>query len=136
MNFDKIIDLFMFRESSDIDNYTSAPRVTFGSIVWGLILRTTIVIIAFFVLYNLFDMRQYWWISFFVIWLFVAFPAFRQYQSFNNRIDNLQEEILCGSCKYFNKYAQTCQIYDEHVNKNYIPCEGLNWEPKDTFDNE
>lgn len=131
MKFDKLADLFMFREGSEADNYSDTPLVTTGSIVWGVMLRMTIVIIITFLFMSNYEWRDYWWFSFFGIWFFVAFPAFRQYQKFNDRIQNLQEEIMCGTCKHFVSNAQTCSLYDVHVSKNHIPCDGNNWEYKD-----
>ena len=125
-----MVDLFMFREGTDEDNYTNQPRVTTGSIVWGILLRTLIIVILSFILFQVYDWYRYWWLSVFAIWLLAAYPAYRQYKKFNDRMDLLEEEILCGSCKYFNKTGQLCMLFDEHVSKNHTPCEGNNWEPK------
>ncbi|MBX3042807.1 MAG: hypothetical protein KIT33_12900 [Candidatus Kapabacteria bacterium] len=130
MKFDRILDYLMFREGGQEDNFTDNPAVTTGSIVWGVILRTSIVIIVTLILLKQYDFHQYWWYSFFAIWFFVGFPAFRQYQKFKERIKVLEEETLCGKCRHFNEGAQVCQIYDMHVSKNHIPCEGMSWEPK------
>lgn len=127
----QFFDYLMFREGNDEDNSSNHPTVTMGSIVWGVILRTSIVIILTLFLIRRFDFAEYWWYSFFAIWLFVAFPAYRQFQKFNDRMKVLSEETLCGKCKHFNPTAQTCQIYDVHVSKNHIPCEGMSWEPKE-----
>jgi len=133
MNFDKIIDLLMFRSGGEEDNYNSNPAVTTGSIVWGVILRTTIVIIAVSILLTYPKFRDFWWMSFFAIWFFVAFPAYKQFQNFQTRVDDLEETTMCGSCVHFRKEAQMCTLYDTHISKDYIPCEGNNWEPKSTF---
>lgn len=130
MKFDKILDYLMFREGGSEDNLTDQPTVTTGSIVWGVILRSFIVIGITLFFARGYDFQQYWWYAFFAIWFFVGFPAFRQYQKFTERIKELEEETLCGKCRHFNEGAQTCQIYDVHVSKNHIPCEGLEWEPK------
>ncbi|MCO5252107.1 MAG: hypothetical protein M9949_11915 [Candidatus Kapabacteria bacterium] len=127
--YDKTVDVLMFREGSDEDSNSRAPIITTGSIVWGVLLRATIVLIAFFFLMDSIRGNDYWWVSLFFIWAFVAFPAYRQYEKYAKRIENFAEETLCGSCKHFNKGAQSCNIYDEHVSKDYIPCEGESWEP-------
>lgn len=131
MGFEKILDYLMFRQGNESDNLTDHPVVTTGSIVWGVILRSSIVIIATLFLAQYYDHNQYWWYAFFVIWFFVGFPAYRQYEKFNERIKILEEETLCGKCRHFNEGAQTCQIFDVHVSKNHVPCEGMSWEPKD-----
>lgn len=128
--FDKIVDVLMFRAGSDSDNHSREPIVTTGSIVWGVILRGTIVLILFFFVMDKIRGNDYWWVSFFFIWAFVAFPAYRQYEKYIKRIETFTEETLCGSCRHFNKGSQSCNIFDEHVSKDYIPCEGESWEPR------
>jgi hypothetical protein len=130
MKFEQILDYLMFREGNDDDNSSDSPTVTTGSIVLGVILRSSIVIIITLFLVNRYDFYEYWWYSFFSIWFFVGFPAYRQFSKFNERMKVLSEETLCGKCKHFNPGAQTCQIYDVHVSKNHIPCEGMEWEPR------
>ncbi len=125
----KIIDLLQFRESSDHDSETDQPAVTTGSVVWGVLLRSAIIITASLFVLNKFQLREHWWVIVFLLWFLVLYPAYRQYQSYDKRIKEMQEETLCGSCKHFESSSQLCRIYDRHVSKNHIPCEGLNWEP-------
>jgi hypothetical protein len=40
------------------------------------------------------------------------------------------EDTLCGSCINFEPSSQLCKVLDEHVSVDFIPCEGLRWEPK------
>ena len=131
MNFDKILDVFMFREGSEKDSETNQPIITTGSVVLGIIFRTAIIFIVFLLFRDYF--RGYWYISLAIFWFFVAYPAYRQYQKFNQRIENFQEETLCGTCRHFNSTGQLCTIYDEHVSKNHIPCGGQDWEPRDDY---
>lgn len=130
MNFEKIIDLFMFREGTDKDSDSNTPVVTTGSIVWGVILRSGVIIFLSLLLLQKFEFRYYWWISLFAMWFLVAYPAHRQHSKFAQRMDNFEEETLCGSCRHFIKGSQLCGIYDEHVSRNHIPCGGEAWEPK------
>lgn len=128
-NLEKIVDLFMFREGTEEDDYSTRPIITTGSIVWGVILRSLIIIFLTFFLLD----RGYGhsvWVLLFVYWFAVVFPAYRQYQKFNKRMDKFQEETLCGSCRHFIPGSQLCSMYDEHVSKDYIPCDGNDWEPK------
>lgn len=127
---DKIIDALMFREGSEEDSLSNEPVITTGSIVWGVLLRSFIIIIISVFIIQKFSMQEYWWGAFFLIWVFAAFPAYRQYQKFNQRMEDFQESTLCGSCRHFELTGQLCRLYDEHVSKNYLPCEGQNWEPK------
>ncbi len=120
----------MFREGSDEDNRSTNPKVTFGSIVWGVLLRTVLVVTIILLLLDYFHYDVNVWIIVFSIWLFAAYPAYKQYIKFKERMKKFKEETLCGSCKYFNRDAQLCSIYDEHVSEDYVPCEGESWEPK------
>lgn len=129
---EKIFDFLLFREGTTEDN-SSEPIVTTGSIVFGALLRAAIIIfITLFVVIE-YDYRGYWWISAFFVWFFAFYPAYRQYTKYNQRIESFSEDTLCGKCKHFEPSSQLCRITDEHVTQNYIPCEGLSWEPK-SFD--
>ncbi|MEI6089363.1 MAG: hypothetical protein WCR42_02830 [bacterium] len=132
----KVLDLFMFREGTDEDNHSLKPKVTFGSIVWGVLLRTVIVVGVILLLLDYFHYDVNVWLIIFAIWLLAAYPAYKQYNKFNQRMKKFKEETLCGSCKYFNRDAQLCSIYDEHVSEEYIPCEGESWEPKPYLDDD
>jgi hypothetical protein len=136
MKFDKILDAFMFREGTDEETYESMqPVITTGSVVWGVLLRTAIIILLSLFIIEQFDLREYWWLSAFAIWAGAAYPGWRQYQKFQEKMKKFEEETLCGSCRYLDTSSQLCKIYDEHPTKDYVPCEGLNWEPKEA-DNE
>lgn len=130
MNFDKIMDILMFRETGDEDNESDQPVVTTGSVVWGLLLRSAIIIILSSLLINALELRTYWWWVLIALWFFAAWPAYRQWQQFSTRMEKFEESTLCGSCRHFDPSSQLCKIYDQHVSTNYIPCEGLAWEPK------
>lgn len=134
MNWEKIADLFMFREGSDEDNHSSEPNVTTGSVVWGLLMRMSLIMAFSFFAVRYFDMRDFWWIALFLIWALAAYPAYRQYTSFTQRMENFSKQTLCGSCKHFDKTGQLCRIYDEHVSTEYVPCEGQSWEPNNEYD--
>ncbi len=128
--FDKISDVLMFREGTEADEYGSLiPVLTTGSIVWGIMLRTVFVVFLSFVIFYLFDLYKFVWVVLFALWFGAAYPGWRQFQLFNERVKKVVESTLCGSCLHFEKSSQLCKIYDEHVTQEYIPCEGLNWEP-------
>lgn len=129
---DKIIDVFMFREGTDEDDEgQSQPVITIGSVVWGMIFRSAVIIFLTFIMIDQLEIREHWWIFSFLLWFAAIYPGWRQYNKFHNRIKKIEEETLCGSCRNFEPSSQLCKIYDEHVSKDYIPCDGLNWEPKD-----
>ncbi|MDQ1265242.1 MAG: hypothetical protein QG635_392 [Bacteroidota bacterium] len=129
MDIEKIKDAFLFREGGIEDNRSNNPVVTTGSIVWGLLLRSSIIIFLSIVIINYFQIYTYWWLVFFALWFFAAYPAWRQWQKFHSRMEDFTESTLCGSCRHFDKSSQLCRIYDEHVSVDYLPCGGDSWEP-------
>lgn len=134
INLNKIIDLLMFRASQPDDDYSDKPLITTGSIVWGIIIRSAIIVVAMLLLKDNLQLNKYWYFSLFIFWAFVAYPAYIQYHKFNKRMDSFEEETLCGSCINFERSSQLCKLYDEHVSKNHIPCEGNDWQPKSLED--
>ncbi len=129
--FEKASDLLMFREGTeeDIDG-RPVPIITSGSIVWGILLRSAIIIMISFIIMAIFEYRPYLYFFFFIFWFAAAYPGWRQYQLFQERVKKVSEETLCGSCRHFEITSQLCKILDEHVTAEYIPCEGLSWEPR------
>ncbi len=128
---EKISDALMFREGTEEEADGSLqPIITTGSIVWGILLRSLIVFILSFAIMIYLENRTYGYMFFFIFWFVAAYPGWRQYQLFQTRIKKVEESTLCGSCINFESSSQLCKIFDEHVTRNYIPCEGLNWEPR------
>ena len=125
---DKIIDVIMFREGAD-DDATHQPKITTGSVVWGMLSRSLVLILISTLLLESLKLREYWYFILFLIWAIAIYPGWRQYKHFQEKMETFQEETLCGSCKNFESSSQLCKIYDEHVTKEYIPCQGENWEP-------
>ncbi len=128
MLYEKISDLLLFRPIEDDDGDT--PSMTTGSIVWGVLLRSAIIIVISFLLLDQLHLHEYWYIILFAVWFFAVYPGYQQYQKFNQKIEKMKESTLCGSCRHFDPSGQLCTILDEHVSSNYIPCEGESWEPK------
>jgi len=128
--FEKLKDVFLFREGTEDDNNSVTPVVTIGSIVWGVMLRSIIIItISLYFLVH-FGANQYYLITLSSLWFLVAWPAWRQYSQYYKRMEDFKESTLCGSCIHFEPNSQLCKIYDEHVSKTHIPCEGMAWQPK------
>ena len=126
MEIKNIVDIFFFKEKES----GGRPKVTTGAIILGSLLRTFLILtISFFIIKKYF-LYDYILLLIFIIWFFVAMPAYQAYQNFNKDMEDFSESTLCGTCKYFDKSAQLCKIYDEHPTKEYIPCEGSSWEPK------
>lgn len=135
-NLETLKDLLQFRIGTEEDeNGDEQPVITTGSVVWGVLLRMSVIIVIAFVFLSIFEAYRYWWVFLFIIWFGTTFPGWKQYQIFQRRMKKLQESTLCGSCLHFDPTSQLCKLYDQHITMNYIPCEGLNWDPK-PIDNE
>ena len=131
MTFDKIIDTLMFREGTvEDESGETQPKVTTGSIVWGVMLRTAISIVLIYLILDELKIHEHWYLILLCIWLFALYPGWRQWQVFQTKIKKISEETLCGSCIHFDKTGQLCKKLDEHITKDYIPCEGELWEPR------
>ncbi len=128
--FEELKDLLMFRESSSTDNILTPPIVTTGSIIWGVLLRSLIIIAITSFVVMILEKRDLWWASVFIFWFVVAYPAYRQYSQYHQRIENFLDETLCGKCKHFLSQSQLCEVLDEHISIDSVPCEGESWEPK------
>ena len=93
-------------------------------------MRGALVMVLGFWLWNWRGDETTWFVTVALLWAYVAYPAYRQYSVFNDHVKHFEVTTLCGQCKHFNPTGQTCFRYDEHVSNDYIPCEGLDWEPK------
>jgi len=129
---EKLKHLFLFKDVTDDDNHAE-PVVTYGSIVWGVLLRSSLLIVGTMLLTYGYGQNDVWYLSMFLIWLIALYPGWQQYQNYEKRIKKFTEDTLCGSCKNFNPDSQLCKLYDEHVSTNHIPCEGESWEPKNIY---
>lgn len=114
----------------------TTPKITLGSIITQAILKTAILIIGIWFLFEQFDLLGYWWIALFLIWFLVVYPAFRQYEKYQQFEASLREEILCASCRYYDPTGILCTLYDEHVSPHHIPCGGSSWEWKAPDDDD
>ena len=125
---EKTKDIFMFRQGSNLDNYITPPSVTSGSIMWGVLLRSAILILCGLLVVLYFEKREFAYFIAFIFWFSVVYPAYKQYNILNSRLDDLESDTLCGKCKFFIKESQLCSMLDEHISKDNIPCEGNLWE--------
>ena len=125
--FTKLLRLLNFTTNSE-DNQRE-EIVTTGSIVWGVLVRTVMIMVLSLTLIDYLDLRSNWWLILVLLWFIVAFPAYRKYKDFTDKTEEMIEGIICGSCRHLIKSSQLCGLYDEHVAEDYIPCDGDNWEP-------
>lgn len=101
-----------------------------GIIFWGIV-RTAILIPTLWLLYNVVEYRYWWWLVILSIYGVIIYPATIQYRLFQEENEELINNSLCSSCRYFDKSAVICLKYDKHPTLKYLPCEGLDWELKD-----
>lgn len=132
----KILDILLFRVGiEEKEDGKIVPIFTTGSIVWGVLLRSAIIIFLSFIIMGLIDNRKYWWITLLLLWLFAAYPGWKQFQFYKKHLEDVAESTLCGNCVHFDETSQLCKLYDEHISEDYIPCGGIDWEPK-TFEKD
>ena len=126
---EQILDLFLLRTSVP-DYAEDQPYYTTGSIVAAALLRVALIGIAATLLNSQFNSDGWWWTAvLFTFWGLGVYPAWVQYQRFNDEVEKLHNGTLCGSCKHFNPTNQLCMVLDEHVTTSEPPCEGEAWEP-------
>lgn len=130
--FDKLIDLILFKYTGigKDNNDNIQPVITTGSIVLSALIRFAIIVILMWYLIDKWMFTQYWPVFAMIVVMVVFYPAYRQFSHFSERVDELEDSTLCGSCQHFEKSGQMCSKYDEHISNSYIPCEGLDWEPR------
>lgn len=125
--FSTLADLFMFQMYIE-DEKDGTPKYTSGSIAWGIMLRTVLVVLIAVVSIEVFDWGRGSSVFAILIWIIAVYPGFQQYQQYFKKIDDLSESTMCGTCKHFDAGSQLCKIYDEHVREDYMPCDGDSWE--------
>ena len=105
-----------------------------GEIVFWTLIRLAISIPLLWFLMDYLD-YSLWWISLvFVLYGAVLHPAILSYRKFEEKNKSIVESSLCSSCRHFDKSAVLCIMYDEHPTIDHIPCEGKDWEPKNSED--
>lgn len=93
-------------------------------------MRTAVVIPAVWILRSYIDSQQIWWlICFMSIYGIIIHPAIIHYKLFEQKNKNIIESTLCSSCKHFDKTAVLCMKHDKHPSMEFLPCEGIDWEP-------
>jgi hypothetical protein len=101
-----------------------------GDIIFWTIIRTAIVIPAVWILKSYIS-EQLWiliWIA--AIYGIIIHPAFLSYKKFETKNKDVIDSSLCSTCKHFDPSAVLCLKHDKHPTENYIPCDGIHWEPK------
>lgn len=100
-----------------------------GEIVLWTLVRITICIPLIWILKDYLSTQLWWSMSLVVIFVFVFYPAVISYRQFQDKNKNIIEDTICSSCKHFDETAVLCMKLDKHPTEDYIPCDGLEWEP-------
>jgi len=130
---ERLYDIWLFQRRTA----EGEPEVTAGTIVYGALVRALVVVGGSLTLSAFFpDLWRHWWLVLLVLWAVVFYPAYRRWSQFTHEVRQLKEEILCGSCRYFDETGQLCTLLDEHVRPDYIPCGGEAWEPRSEWEEE
>lgn len=101
-----------------------------GDIIFWTIIRTAITLGAvWFLKYQVED--QLWWlITIAAVYGIIIHPLIIGLRKFDLKNKNLKDSIICSNCKHFDSSALLCMKHDKHPAENYIPCDGIHWEPK------
>lgn len=100
-----------------------------GEIVLWTLVRLVVSIPIIWVLKDYINTQLWWTISFIIIFVFVFYPTFSKYKQFQEKNKSILEDTICSACKHFDETAILCTKLDKHPTENYIPCDGLEWEP-------
>jgi hypothetical protein len=101
-----------------------------GEIVFWTIIRTAITLPGLWILRYHVDSQLWYLISLAAIYVLIVHPAIQSYKWFEQKNKEIVNSTLCSSCKHFDPSAILCMKYDKHPTENYIPCDGVDWEPK------
>lgn len=125
--FEKFRNAFLLRINPPPGS--PAPYYTTGSIVLAALVRVSLIGLGLMTWYGVREETPNYWVAVTLIWFVGAWPAYLQYQKFNDYVDKLQATTLCGACRHFSRTNQLCTVLDEHVTDSHVPCEGELWEP-------
>ena len=101
-----------------------------GEVVFWTIIRALITILGLWILKAQIDFQLWFLISVAAVYVLIVHPAMVSYRWFEERNKKVIESTLCSSCKHFDQSAVLCIKYDKHPTENYVPCDGVDWEPK------
>ena len=102
-----------------------------GEVVFWTIIRAAVTIPGLWILKGQIDFQLWIFICFAAIYVLIIHPAMVSYRWFEQQNKKVIESTLCSSCKNFDRSAVLCIKYDKHPTENYIPCDGVEWEPKE-----
>lgn len=100
-----------------------------GKIVFWSLIRIAALIPVLWIAIDWIDYKFWWILSAMAVYGVVFHPAIIQYRIFKEENREVLEDTICSRCKHFDQSAVLCLKYDEHPKEDYIPCNGIDWEP-------
>lgn len=100
-----------------------------GEVVFWTIIRAAVTIPGLWILKSQIDFQLWLIISVAAIYVLIIHPTMVSLRWFEEHNKKVIESTLCSSCKHFDRSAVLCIKYDKHPTENYVPCEGIDWEP-------
>jgi hypothetical protein len=82
------------------------------------------------------DFQIWWMLTLFSIYGIIIHPAIIHYKLFEEKNKEIIESTLCTTCQHFDKSAVLCMKHDRHPTKDVLPCEGVDWSPKEFYTNK
>ncbi len=101
-----------------------------GEVVFWTIIRIAITIPILWIGKDFIDFQLWWLITLMAIYGVIIHPTIIHYRLFEDRNKEVIESTLCSTCKHFDKSAVLCMKYDKHPTREFLPCNGIEWEPK------
>ena len=95
-------------------------------------MRLFLVIPSLWIAKDYMNYQLWFTVSLLAIFGIVIHPTTIHYRLFIEKNKEIIEETLCSSCKNFDESAVLCLVHDEHPNKEYLPCDGIDWAPQDS----
>jgi hypothetical protein len=101
-----------------------------GEIVFWTIIRIAVVIPLLWGLEAYISQQIWWFVCVSTIYVAILHPAVIHYKLFKSKNKEIIESTLCSTCTHFDETAVLCMLHDKHPTKVFLPCEGLDWEPR------
>ncbi|MBI2418621.1 MAG: hypothetical protein HYV28_12110 [Ignavibacteriales bacterium] len=101
-----------------------------GEIVFWTIVRTAVIIPLVWFSKPYISYSLWWMAGMMLLYAGIVHPAIIHYNLFMEQNKPIFDATLCSSCKHFDKTAVLCMKHDEHPTLQYLPCDGIDWQPQ------
>ncbi len=103
-----------------------------GAIVYWALIRIVLLLPLLWIALDYVEYK-YWWAFFSLAFYGIVIqPIIIQYKLFKEKNKKIISDSICSFCKHFNESAILCLKHDVHPTEEVIPCNGIDWEPKET----